>query len=472
MSSATPYFDDSEPNPFEETPPFENATPVEENGPVITTPQIKTSTLPEYKFMLNHTMSIQVTSIERVGSLTNKRDNPTVYLTYDTTIPYYRTSTRQIKKTVMEINNLQKFITGQLIECWCPSLPPTWSHYGINNEEDRDVVISWLQEWFNRICEDSIIVSHEEFMIFLESDFNSYNWDGEMIRYDGIRRKTMKQFQPPYDSNNFLAEFRPLVKSVYLNVKRIKENMDRNVLCDGLLINYETSLGKQYIEMGHEDNNTTPFNTFGKMLITLNDLNSCVDTMNMATLYDGLTWIERDSYNVKESLTDRHFLMRDVMNAQTQNKALQERARKYRNKRDVDKLKLHDSIHDLQVSVKHEGELTHRLERVTENMELSLTRWCNWYEEWVKQCVKNYTLRQLEYQRRKLAVLERTRHTLRTLGQDGGLSRLGREHLEKHASSSSNTTTTTKPNPAPNHTHITALTPQTAVQLLGRADFS
>lgn len=117
------------------------------------------------------------------------------------------------------------------------------------------------------------------------------------------------------------------------------------------------------------------------------------------------------------------------MNLQKQSKLKQERARKNRNKRDVDPLRLHESIQDLQATVKLEQRTTLKLTRMTMNMERSREEWLQWYSDWIKHNIKNFTLKNIEYERKKLNVMERAKYGIRSTDSQGGLSRLGRDHL-------------------------------------------
>ena len=492
MSSSVPYFNEDEMghNPFEDvistmepssknTDNIETTDVTEHNNsddegleePVLSS-TIKTSSdinpddkpspenenvqidkyLPEFKFQSKHYFHVKVIGLERVGSNSNKRENPTIIFKYDTDIPLFRRKkSNKIKKTIQEFKEFYKYLNTFVLESFVPSLPLPYTHFGISNPEDYETVLYQYQIWFDRVVKDPLIISNEEFVYFIESDFNTYypiNHNGSngdtsnssLIRYGGIKRRTMKQFQPPYDNNSNLAEFRPLVKNVYHLCQSIQNCillMEKN---RGILIQQGSTLGKEFIDLDNMVQNfewdeiTTegklPYEIYGKNLITVSDINSILSIMNLATLYDGLIWVVNDSYGVKESLTDRHFVMRDLVSLQKQSKMKQERARKYRNKRDVDPIKLDESIRDLQDVIKLEQRTTLKLQRITTNMEISRNEWLKWYEEWIKHCIKNYVLKNIEYERKKLSVMERARLKIRATNSKSSLSRLGRNHLQ------------------------------------------
>ncbi|KAK5962921.1 retromer subunit VPS17 PWA37_005375 [Arxiozyma heterogenica] len=486
--------------------------------------------LPEFKFQSKHYFHVKVIGLERVGSNSNKRENPTIIFKYDTDIPLFRRKkSNKIKKTIQEFKEFYKYLNSFVFECFVPTLPLPYTHFGISNQEDYETVLYQYQKWFDRVIKDPLIISNEEFVYFIESDFNTYcpinhhnsnrndlnpNQNSSFIRYNGIKRKTMKQFQPPYDNNLILAEFRPLVKTLYHLCQSIQDYMlliDKNF---GILIQQESTLGKEFIDLDsligsfnlpeNMTKNFLPYEKYGKNLITVSDINSVLSTMNLATLYDGLTWVVNDSYGVKESLTDRHFVMRDLISLQKQSKIKQERARKYRNKRDVNPIKLDEAIRDLQSVVKLEQRTTLKLHRITTNMEISRKEWLKWYEEWIKHNIKNYVLKNIEYERKKLNVMEGARLKIRGTNVKGGLSRLGRDHLvlsnqniqlsqqkdidtwttttrhiknmkeilESSKLEQENISNSDNDNDSTNTTYNTLCDPKAAVRLLGRANFS
>ena len=66
---------------------------------------------------------------------------------------------------------------------------------------------------------------------------------------------------------------------------------------------------------------------------------------------------------------------------------------------------------------------------MTMNMEKSREEWLKWYNDWIKHSIKTFTLKNIEYERKKLNVMERAKYGIRSTDSQGGLSRLGRDHL-------------------------------------------
>lgn len=383
--------------------------------------------LPERK-NTKYTLFVQVTGIERAGSLTNKKENPTVKFDCTTNLPTFRKPKhKKLKKTYNEFYKLFKYLNAAIPETFVPALPSPSTSYGINNEEDAIKTAANFQVWFNRITSDPLIICSDELAIFIESDFNTYTPLKKATSITGIKRKTLKQLTPPYDENLTLAEFRPLIKSLYLSTQDIKAKLLKMSTIRRQLSQEVNQFGQAFQPLSIDSSDL--YHKFGRVITAIGDVDSIVANLDMATLYDPLEGIERDSYIIKEALTNRHFIMRELLQAQQLSKQRQENTRKLRAKRDINPLKVDDSIRQLKEATKNEHELTLKLKRITANMLIERQRWLTYFEEALSQAIREFVLRKIEYDRKKLSLLERIRITVRTADGKGGLSRLGRSSL-------------------------------------------
>ena len=387
-----------------------------------------TTILPERKNPEKYRLVVKVTDLERVGSTTNKKDNPTIVLDFSSNIPTFRKKNhKKVKKCTQEFANLVKFLKYSIPETFIPSIPAPYTNYGINNEEDRVSTIHAYQEWFNRVACDPLIIRNEEVAFFLESDYNTYVPINRVKSHvSGLKRKTLKQLNPPYDEVTELAEFRPLVKALYIRAQNVQEKLLKSSKSRRFLVQEENDFGQRFTMLDSNENEHRLYKRYGKVMTAVGDINSIIATMDMATFYDGLEWIVKDAYSVKERLTDRHFIMRDLIQAQQNTKTKQEQARKLRSKRDANPIKIDEALRGMKLANQNEQELTLQLERVTANMLIERTQWVSWYETWLIKSIKDYTLRRIEYERKKLSLLERVRSEVRRADTNGGLSRLGR----------------------------------------------
>ncbi|SCU95001.1 LAME_0F10286g1_1 [Lachancea meyersii CBS 8951] len=452
MASAVPYdpYDDIDNNPFSEPQESNtNATETQRSETqgqnehiTVPNPQNETSNnerpagaelLPE-RLSKKYQLVVKVTGLERIGTYTHKKENPTIQFDVSTNVPTFRKQQhRGVKKTMCEFQNLFAFLNGAIPETFVPALPLPSTNYGISNSEDYNKTVKNFQEWFDRIAADPILLRSEEIAFFIESDFNTYTPVGKMksTPASGLKRKTLKQLAPPFDECLELAEFRPLVKSIHHLSREIQTKLSKLCKIRKTLSQDESAVGQGFKELAQDCSQMKShgkfYMKFGKTLTAVGDIDSVMATLDAATLHDGLEWITNETYTVKEVLTNRHFLMRDLLQAQQNSKIRQEQARKLRAKRDVSPLKVDDAIRALKAATTIEHELTLKLRRVTANMLLQKIEWLEWYDRCLISSIKEYTMRKIEYERKKLSLLERIRSDVRAADESGGLSRLGRD---------------------------------------------
>ncbi|AET38062.1 retromer subunit VPS17 Ecym_2320 [Eremothecium cymbalariae DBVPG len=387
--------------------------------------------LPERKSKKYHIVA-KITGLERTGSLTARKESPTIIFDVSTNLPTFRKSQhKNVKKTYDEFQALFNYLSSAVPETFVCALPPPSTSFGINNNEDMQKTLKNFSKWIDKVCNDPLLIVNEELAYFIESDFNTYTPMSKAKQpASGLRRKTMKQLPPPYDEVVELAEFRPLVKSIYIICQEVQNKLLRMSKARKQLSQEENAFGQNFHNLSVDDERHSKlYRRFGKVITAVGDIDSVMATFEMATLYDDLKWIVQDSYIVKETLTNRHFLMKELLQAQQNTKMKQDSARRLRAKRDISPLKVDDAIRQLKLATKSEHELTVKLQRVTHNMLIEKQNWMDSLVDSLASTVKEYTLKKIEYERKKLTLLERVRSDVRNVDTQGGLSRLGREQL-------------------------------------------
>lgn len=381
---------------------------------------------------------VKVTGLERVGPIGNKRENPTVVFDVSSNVPTFRKSNHtKVKKCADEFRQLFKYLNGALQESFIPALPPTFTNFGINSNDDYAKTVANFQQWFDRVCENPLVVRNEEMAFFIESDFNTYSPTNSFkLPASGLKRKTLKQLSPPYDEVVELAEFRPQVKALHWGSQEVQSKLIKVCRARKILAQEQNTFGQRFATL---NDTQVLYKKFGKILTATGDINSVMVTLDYATLYDGLEWIVKDTYVVKEALTNRHLVMRELVQAQQLSKTRQENARKLRAKRDISPLKVDEALRQLKVATQDENELTDKLQRITKNMTHEREHWLQWYENILSSTIKEYTMRKIEYERKKLTLLERVRTDVRRADSNGGLSRLGRKSTNPSTNTSQST---------------------------------
>lgn len=378
-----------------------------------------------------HKFIVKVTALERVGNSTNQRENPIIIFDLSTDVPtFHKQQHRGVKKTAEEFKELFRYLVAAIQETFVPSLPATCSSYGPNTNEDRFKTMRNYQEWLERIAADPLLLNNEEVAFFVQSDFGTYSPINNLRAQpvSGFKRKTLKQLAPPYDEVLELAEFRPLVKSVHRVSQEVQSKLTKVSKQRRLLSQEETAFGHGFTALQNDAHSHSGlYKRFGRILAAAGDVDSVESTLEIATFADAMGWVSRDTYVVKEALTNRHLVMRELLQAQQSARTKQEHARKLRAKKDANPIKVDEALRALRAASMLEQELTAKQRLITNNMLIVRSQWLQWYESFVTSAIKEFTLRKIEYERKKLTLLERVRNDVRRADNTGGLSRLGRE---------------------------------------------
>lgn len=89
--------------------------------------------------------------------------------------------------------------------------------------------------------------------------------------------------------------------------------------------------------------------------------------------------------------------------------------------------KVDEAISALDEAKSHEQYLAHKTQRVTSNLLHEKRRWFARTAADLRVSIREYVLREIDFERRTLATLEAVRPDVRAIDASGGLSRLGRE---------------------------------------------
>lgn len=192
----------------------------------------------------------------------------------------------------------------------------------------------------------------------------------------------------------------------------------------------ESDLGVKLGHMHVQETHTGLANAYrklGRIIQTTGDYHAAQATAEATTLGDPLEYHSSDAFIVKETLTNRHILLRDLLQAQQTARSKRAAADRLKGSTSVRPDKVDEAISALDEAIGQETYLTKKTERVTANLLLETRQWFGRTSDDVLSSLRDYTLRQIEAERRTLALLESVRADIRAIDSSGGLSRLGRE---------------------------------------------
>lgn len=377
-------------------------------------------------------LQAKITGLERTG----KKD-PILRFDIHTNLPRFRTTQyRDVRRLHSEFVKLADHLISANPEALVPAVPPPVTAAGAGTEEDENRVKSTMQRWFNYVFSNEVLMKDDEMILFVESDFGYSPMVKMKQPATGVRRKILKQFAPPPDDTPELASARPAVKLFYLGTMDAGHKVDKMVKARrGLGLaesDFGVKLGTMHVQEPHPGLSHA-FRKLGKIIQTVGDYHAAQATAEAATIGDAFQYHSHDSFIVKESLTNRQILTREFLQAQEATRSRLNAADRLKASSSVRRDKVDEAIAALDEARQTETALFAKTTRVTHNLVLERRKWFSRTAIDLRLAVRDYVLRQIEAERRTLAVLETVRPDIRSIDASGGLSRLGRESTPRAA---------------------------------------
>lgn len=172
------------------------------------------------------------------------------------------------------------------------------------------------------------------------------------------------------------------------------------------------------------------YRKLGRIVQTCGDFHAAQGTAEATTLGDALSYHAADAFIVKETLTNRHILLRELAQAEQTRRSKENAATRLKSSSSIKRDKVEEAITQLDEAAQAESFLRGKCQRVTQNLLVEKRRWFDRSSEDVLGSIREYVLRQIDHERRMLATLESVRPDIRAIDASGGLSRLGREHFQ------------------------------------------
>ncbi|CAI6334751.1 unnamed protein product [Periconia digitata] len=375
---------------------------------------------PQYK------LQAKVTGLERTG----KKD-PILKFDVYTNLPKFRTTQfRDVRRQHSEFVKLGEHLISACPEAMVPAVPPATTAAGAGTDEDEARVKASIQRWLNVVCSNDVLIRDEEMVFFIESDFGYSPVIRRKQPATGVRRKVIKQFAPPPDDTPELAEARPIVKNFYLGTMETEQRVEKVVKSRRNLGVAETDLGHKLSAMHVQETHpglSLAYRKLGKVIQATGDYHAAQGTAEATTLGDPLQYHSSDAFIVKETLTNRHIILRELLQAQASTKSKLSAADRLKASSSVKRDKVDEAIAALDEARSHETYLVAKSQRVTANLLTEQRKWFTRTATDMKLALREYAVRQIEAERRTLATLESVRPDIRNIDASGGLSRLGRE---------------------------------------------
>jgi Vps5 C terminal like len=192
----------------------------------------------------------------------------------------------------------------------------------------------------------------------------------------------------------------------------------------------ESSLGEKLAQMHVQETHlglSTAYRKLGRVIQSCGDYHAAQGTAEATTFGDPLNYHSQDAFGVKETLTNRHILLRELLQAESSRRSKESAVTRLKSSTSVRRDKVDEAINGLDEAVSQENYLKGKTQRVTANLLLEKRRWFDRTAKDLNLSIREYVLREIEAERRMLSTLESVRPDIRAIDASGGLSRLGRE---------------------------------------------
>jgi hypothetical protein len=170
------------------------------------------------------------------------------------------------------------------------------------------------------------------------------------------------------------------------------------------------------------------YRKLGKIVQMVGDCHAAQATAEATTIGDPFQYHSQDAFIVKETLTNRQILIREFLQAQESTRTKLNAADRLKAQSHVRREKVDEAIASLAEARDTEKSLYDKTARVTHNLVHERRKWFARTAADLRLSVREYVIREIEAERRTLALLESVRPDIRAIDSSGGLSRLGREN--------------------------------------------
>ena len=169
------------------------------------------------------------------------------------------------------------------------------------------------------------------------------------------------------------------------------------------------------------------YRKLGRTIQAVGDMHAAQGTAEATVLGDPLHYHSADAFIVKETLTNRHILLRDLIQAQQTVRSKLSATDRLKSSSSVRRDKVDEAIAALDEARSHENYLSQKTTRVTHHLLNEQRAWFARTAAELRGSIRELVLREIDAERRALATLESVRPDVRAIDASGGLSRLGRE---------------------------------------------
>ncbi|CCJ28137.1 unnamed protein product, partial [Pneumocystis jirovecii] len=354
-----------------------------------------------------------IKAIERSGKI------PIIRFNVNTNIQGFRAPQFiDVRRTYDEFVKLGKHLSVSNPECLVPPVPPNTTSAGLALEEEAKHLHIRMQKWLDIISENPILIHDEELVYFIESHFGYSPVVQKDKPASGLKRKAIKMQGPPPDDTPELSSLRPIVKKFHQQTSESSAKLEKVIKALRNISVSEDELGLKFAaiaDMEHHSGMANAFRKLGKTIQTISHSYLTQANTKAVLLIDTFSYISLDAYAVKETLTNRQILIKELLSAQASSRSKLSIITRLKSSASIKSEKVDEVLASLEETRSYEQNLNIKLTRVTTNLLQEGRQWIKRSSDSIKSALKEYTKHQIEYERRLLTILESARPDIRNI---------------------------------------------------------
>lgn len=161
----------------------------------------------------------------------------------------------------------------------------------------------------------------------------------------------------------------------------------------------ENTLGEKIAQMHVQETHSglsLAYRKLGRIIQTCGDYHAAQGTAEATTFGDPLKYHSDDAFIVKETLTNRHIILRDLLQAETTRRTKENSVQRLKSSSSVRREKVDEAISALDEAMSAETYLKGKTQRVTANLLQEKRRWFDRTSTDFMFAVREYVIRQIE----------------------------------------------------------------------------
>ncbi|EJD00944.1 uncharacterized protein FOMMEDRAFT_147630 [Fomitiporia mediterranea MF3/22] len=339
----------------------------------------------------------------------NRRD---ILIRFDaqTNLPNFTGSTyRNISRSYAEFQQLYDAIVHNNPQTIVPALPLAQTSAPTDEEDDRLVRIM-LQRWLTRVCEDPFLMRDEELRSFIESDFGYQPMPRNPRKKAGSGFSLIKRGVPDEDETLQRARFElTKLEGQFFDAAKAIDKLAR---ARKTLSVSQAEMGNKLVSVATAEAHPPLANALRKLGRTwhsVSDLDQAAAISECVIVGDSFGYQGLNAKSARETLQQRTSVLEEYQTAVKSSISKRRNIERLKASSSINPAKVDEALEDLEEANKYEQILAQRVDGISHNLHLALSRHKKLVNEDVTTALIEHARSMISYERQRLRELESLR---------------------------------------------------------------